>query len=270
MAYDLGEPATPSLEIRDSAGTLAAGGAVSATITLPDGVTVKSSPGDFTIGNPSTGLYRVAGFTTSVGGLHPIFWTVTGANAGTHADSFRVRSTVPIVSLVEAKNLLRHRAPDPSRDEELRDVIEAATVACEDHAGRRFRRTTVTETYDGGDVALALRTTPVQSITSVTVNGSAITDYVPNLASGLLYRGTTTAPIAWPDGLQNVTVVYVAGSPNVTAAVIEAIQVTIEDMWGPRRGGTDRGAEDRGGARPYALTFRAEKLLATSIGAGFA
>lgn len=270
MAYDLGDTATPSIEIRDAAGTLAAGGAVTATITLPDGVTTASPA----ITNPSVGLYR-ATYLTTTPGRHVIAWTVTGANSGSHVDVFEVYNTdrAPLVSLPEVKRYLRLFTPDPSRDDELRQVLEAATTLCEDHADRCYRRRTVTETRDGGRCAIALRRGPVQTITTVTVNGTTLTggDYTLDADAGLLYRGSNLSGQSWEEGRQNITITYVAGATVVSARVVEAVLVATAHLWEPRRGGSARAADtEYAGGAPYALPRRAEQLLERDLSATFA
>jgi uncharacterized phiE125 gp8 family phage protein len=273
LAYDLGDTATPSIEIRDSAGTLAAGGAVTATITLPDGTTAPG--GQVTISNPSTGLYR-ASYVTVMVGLHAIRWVVTGANSGTHEDGFDVDTPRGVlVSLPDLKRYLRISLVDVGRDDELRDVLDAATTLCEDHTGRTYRRQTYTETYDGGRTAIALRRTPAQTITTITEGATTVTEYVLDPTSGLLYRGTATAPGCWAWGTQNITITYIAGAPTVSPRVTEAVLVTTAHLWDTRRGGsnlprqTGTNGEYASGA-PWALPRRAEQLLAPDLAPGIA
>jgi uncharacterized phiE125 gp8 family phage protein len=262
MAYDLGDTATPSIEIRDAAGTLANGGAVTATITLPDGTAAPG--GQVTITNPSTGVYR-ATYVTLMIGLHTIRWVVTGANSGTHSDAFDVdgpeRSSV--VSIPDVKRYLRIAVADVARDDELRGVLEAATALCEDYTGRLYRRTIVTETYNGGGrCAIALRKTPVQSVTLVTEFGAAVSDYVLDTNSGILYRGTQQSLSLWAEGTQNVIVTYVAANSTVSARVTEAVLVTTAHLWDTRRGGSN--LPQQTGAisdPPWALPRRAQQLL---------
>jgi uncharacterized phiE125 gp8 family phage protein len=270
MAYDLGDTATPSIEIRDAAGTLANGGAVTATITLPDGTTAPG--GQVIVTNPSTGLYR-ASYVTLMIGLHTIRWIVTGANSGTHTDAFDVDGPerASVISIPDVKRYLRIAVADAARDDELRGVLEAATTLCEDYTGRTYRRTTYTETYNGGRCAIALRRTPVQSITTVSEFGVPVIDYVVDTNSGILYRGTQQSPSYWQEGRQNVTVNYVAGNPTVSARATEAVLVTTAHLWDTRRGGSN--LPQQTGAisdPPWALPRRAQQLLDADRAPGFA
>lgn len=272
MAYDLGDAATPAIEIRDTTGGLANGGAVHATITLPDGVTSKVDPGDFTITNPSVGLYR-ATYTTTAVGRHVIRWVVTGANAGVHVDVFDVddAARAPLVSLPEVRRYLRLFTPDPARDDELRSVLEASTTLCEDYADRLFRRQTVVEVRSGrGRCGLVLYRGPATSITSVTENGVLLTaaDYTLDSNAGVLYRGSGE----WSNGQQDITVTYIAGLQTVSPRVVEAVLVTVAHLWEPRRGGASgrSGDVDYSSAAPWALPRRAEQLLDRDRPASFA
>ena len=269
MTYDIGDIAVLTLEVRDSSGALSAGGAVSGSWTLPTG-TVQAA----IVTNPSTGLYA-ATLPVTLAGAHVLRWTVTGANAGAAVDMFATSAAAPpILSLAEAKRHLRLAATDISRDDDLRDVIETATVLCEDHTGRRYRPIVVTETYDGGREAIALRCSPVQSVTSVTVDGEAVTEYVLS-APGLLYLGTPTAPRCWPAGIATVAVTYVAGSPSPSPRVVEAVRVATAHLWAARRGGSNLPRQSGGdvdyasGAEPWALPRRAEQLLVHDMAPGF-
>lgn len=71
MAFDLGDVVTLSVTVRDEAGAPANAGAVTATVTAPDGTT-SATP----VSNPSAGVYTSA-YTrrllacTAIGSLPP-------------------------------------------------------------------------------------------------------------------------------------------------------------------------------------------------------
>jgi predicted oxidoreductase len=95
-------------------------------------------------------------------------------------------------------------------------------------------RTYTAETYNGnGQSALFLRHDPIQSVTAVTVDGTAITDWVINGSASALVRPLDY----WPDGIGNVTVTYTAGleSPDgVPPALLQAGVSWIAVLWKDR------------------------------------
>lgn len=99
-------------------------------------------------------------------------------------------------------------------------MIIAADAACDTVrtiAEQPFTAATSTITLDGtGTDALLLPHLPVSAAGTVTVAGSAVTDYVLN-SNGILFRksiGTdvdytnATRTLTWPEGRQNITVTY--------------------------------------------------------------
>ena len=90
--YDLGDVVTLTCEVRDAAGAAANAGAVTCTVTAPDGTT--SSP---TVSNPATGTYT-ATYTPAVTGRFAVRWLATGANAGAFAQDFTVVSGAPLLT----------------------------------------------------------------------------------------------------------------------------------------------------------------------------
>jgi hypothetical protein len=265
VSFDLGDVVTIFTTITDpSTGLPANASSVSVVVTRPDQTT--ASP---VVTNPTTGRYE-ATFTAAQAGLHGVLWTATGTNAGVFADVVDVDDTTvsaqPIVGLSDVKRYLRIPVADVSRDEEIRDVLKAATDLCERATKRVFRRTVVTETHDGGRVEIILRRQPVLSVTSVTALGAPVTVFTLDRVSGILYFGSTSGAGWWPWGLQNIVVTYVAGATAVAPSVTEAVLVTTEHLWQPRRGGSNlprqAGADsDYPSGAPWALPRRAEQLL---------
>ena len=106
---------------------------------------------------------------------------------------------------------------------DLASTIAAASELIEAAVGRPLTRATVTEVHDGpGTPRLWLRRTPVASVTSVTVNGTALDNtggaaWTLQAATGRLSRGAGTDDPAfaapWPRGAGNVSVVY-SGGPD--------------------------------------------------------
>lgn len=96
-------------------------------------------------------------------------------------------------------------------------AADAACDICRDVAEQTFNLTTSTVTLDGtGTDALLLPELPVTAAGTVTVAGSAVTDYVLN-GNGILFRKVTdddvdytdaVRTLTWPQGRQNITVTY--------------------------------------------------------------
>jgi hypothetical protein len=130
---DLGDPLTLTLTVRDpDTGQLADATSVAAVVTLPD---LTTSPA-LTVTHPSLGEYRAA-YTPTVAGLHQVVWTASGANAGTHTESFGVSAAEPAlpISLTEARRILGVGV-DAARDELIRDDLRAALGHIERHTGQ--------------------------------------------------------------------------------------------------------------------------------------
>ena len=230
MTYDLGSVVALGIELRDGDGTLADATTVSCLFGLPDGTTATGS-----VLHPSTGSYTVD-YTPTQSGRHTVRWVATGSNAAAFTDTFDVRDSadVPVVSLAEAKSHLNITVA--THDDDLRRFLDVATDVCESYAGRSFRRRTVTaETHDGGSPTLLLRWTPVISVTTVTDDGTAVTDYLLEPESGVLWRDDDGL-LTWAGSRRGVTVAYVAGYASPPADVQQAVLETLRHLWTTQRG----------------------------------
>lgn len=261
MTYALGQIIPLEALVYDSTGVLADAGTVALTITKPDGTTVTP-----TVTSPPsiTGTYRYD-YTPTVQGLHAVRWVFGGWNASAPlSDSFYVEaSTVPpLISLAEARTQVR--ASSTADDEDLQWMMLVASQMAEDHT-KIWRRTTIVDSYDGGEDTLQLRV-PVASITSVTESGATLTasDWVLDGSSGILWRGTTTSAQRWSYGRQNIVVTYVAGPADgvIPAHVRQGVRLEVQHLWDsqrggspvPRQAGTDFTVDPRSGYTiPYAV-----------------
>jgi hypothetical protein len=100
--------------------------------------------------------------------------------------------------------------------EEVQAIIESACQSS-------FVARSVTETVDGtGTTRLRLKTPYVLAITSVTVNGTALTDQF-TVDAGILERRTTGTytPQPWTLGRRNIVVVYTSGYSTAPPADIK-------------------------------------------------
>jgi hypothetical protein len=264
VPIDLGAPVRLTAECRTLAGTLTNASTVTLVITLPDGTTAAPP---VTNPPPVTGVYTLD-YTTVQAGHHGVYWTFTGP-AGAYTDTFDVRpATVPLLlSLADGKNHLN--LTTSSQDEEVRFWI-GATTACVEHYVGPVARRTVTDTFThlppSGARGLALRTTPVLSLVSAAVLGSAGTVYdVDDLyvdEHGILRR-TDGGRLAGP-----LQVVYVAGRTVVGENITAAAKLILQHLWRTRLGPgrPALGTEDYSVTEPipglgYAIPNRALQLL---------
>lgn len=168
--YDLGDPVGLSVNIRDTAGALANAGAVTLTITLPDGTTASPS-----VTNSATGVYTAA-YSPTVVGLHGVLWAATGTNASAYRDSFTVLAAgTPLLSLADVK--ARLNITDTDNDEELRRIAAAATARLAAETHRTLASVTQTATVDMTGLGRTIVTLPKPcwlSITSVTDDGASV------------------------------------------------------------------------------------------------
>ena len=224
--YEVGQTVTFAVKIYDSTGALAdlGGGNPTCTVTKPDGTTTTA-----TVTKPSTGNYQGA-LTTTLAGRYRGTFIGSGTNSGAlpWSDVADVWPSDPrlIISLADAKAALNVPSGTRVNDDELRLYIAATTQVIEDIVGNVLS-TSITETFDGGGYSVLLSQVP-SAITSVTVDGTATTNYVANLSSGIVYAGTSGVPWVFNSGRQNVVVTYAAGlqqiPPNVILAAREEVR----------------------------------------------
>jgi hypothetical protein len=207
------------LTVRDSGGTpVDAAGGAALTLNLPDG-TIKASPVDFTIQHVAlSGVYRYP-YPTALGGLGYYRWVVTDpVNGGVFGpEPFYVEDPtyIPFVSLDEQVTFMNARGViiDPGKLDTLRGFVRIACSAVETDLGRKICQQTIVRTVDGGQAAVVLPG-PVLSVTSVVEGGITLAagQYVPDISSGILYRGSTYAPTCFRSGMQNVVITYRVGA----------------------------------------------------------
>jgi hypothetical protein len=271
MTYDLGDVIPLGITITDSTGANANASAVTCTITLPDGTTSTGS-----VTNPSTGLYN-CDFSPTQTGRHAVRWLATGTNASAYTDEFTVRdyADLGIVGLDEVKAHLNIPTTDTTLDEELRRFIDAATDLAETYVGQVLgRRTFTSELYDGGTEFIRIRNPKAISITSVTENELAVSSsaYVLDYTGQRLYRigsGTLYATNSygyWVQGMNNISVTYVAGYVNPPMAARQGVLEIIRHLWQTQRGsmsvmGRSLGGDELYTTPTYSLPRRAMELL---------
>lgn len=228
---DLGDTLRFSSDAFDNAGALTNAQAVSLTITLPDGTTATPS-----VTNPPavTGKYFYDYTTTTASpeGLYLGKWLFTFAGGATtsYEESFEVGKSLVTVGAAIAHLRAAGIITSDADLEQLQWLSFVATEAVELDLDRVLTPRTVTETHDGGG-AVILRKSPVISITSVTENGSALTDYLVNTSAGILYRGSNYSPRPFQCGFQNVVVTYRAGYNSPPRVARKVALNLIQGAW---------------------------------------
>lgn len=220
--YQLGSTIYGAVTVYDSNGDLADVGEMTGAWTKPDGTSTSA-----TVSRTSLGNYQGSKSATDQAGRWLLTLTATGANSGDfpRTEVVDVWPADPrfIISLSDLRDELNLPPTVDVNDDELRLYLAATTPVVEEIVGRVLSAT-VTETFDGGKTAVLL-SERATSVTSVTVNGVATSNYVANLASGIVYAGSTSSPSCFTPGRQNVVVTYVAGGTAVEPNVILAARI---------------------------------------------
>lgn len=256
--YDVGDIVPLGITTLDSTGTPAEAGTVTLTIGLPDLTTVTPTVGHV----PGTAEYTVD-FPATMEGLHRVKWDVTGANASGTPDVFNVREiTDQIIALAEAKRQLRLTSTD--RDDDLRLFIAAATIAVEDHIGRKLVRRTITgETHLRVNGALILNRSPVLSLVSLATLDATTTWDV----SGLHVDEPTgiVTPLSGGRPYGNLAATYVCGKRIIPANELLACRIITEHLWQTMRPFSNSAATPGPGALEDSLDSRAGGLVGFAI-----
>ncbi len=139
-------------------------------------------------------------------------------------------TTTAIITVAEALDQLGKSTATSDEAAWLAWLCDMATDAIARDLGITLPYGSVTEVHDGGRNHVALRRTPVLSVTSVTEGGTATTDFVADKLSGLLYRGSTGYG-CWAFGRQNVTVTYSSGYATVPPILKRVALLLVEQAW---------------------------------------
>lgn len=238
---DLGDVVALSWTVRDSAGQPVDAGVVTVSVTLPDGST--ASP---LVTHSGTGQYA-ASLATAQAGRHVIRWVATGANAGAYTDVLWVPPADPgmIIPLSYARTAIRALPTQTGDDEDLRDLLVAATGPMEDICGAIVPRP-FDEWYDGGGMLIALDHSPVISVATVTESiGSTRTltaqpldgvsmdayGYTIDKDLGVLTRRAAGVATPFAPGRSNVHVTYTAGRQQVPWSILRATRRLVLWLW---------------------------------------
>lgn len=150
---------------------------------------------------------------------------------------------------ISAQDLTDYLGRDVNDDDGVIIALDAACDLVRTVAEQPFNQATSTFTLDGtGTDSLLLPYLPVSAAGTVTVNGSAVTDYTLN-GNGILFRGSAGADPrpTWPSGRQNISVTADHGYANADlprdvrivalqlAARLVIQGVTVEEAQGAER-----------------------------------
>jgi len=263
MTADIGEAVERAVTLRTVAGTPVNADALpSWAVTLPDG-TPGTAP---TVTQTGVGSYRVL-YTPTAAGVHADVWSaVLDGEPVRFTDTFRVRGTSarPLLALDEVRALLGVSV-DPERDEQLRNIAEAASAAVERATGKRWRRLTVTaETHSSGRGGLLLlRNLPVATLTEVRAGGTPLAATAVRLASpdaGVVVMLSAT--------LDPIEVDYTAGHTDPPADVVDAVRLKVKALWRTRSGASGSPRRATGGDNLDQAAADAIAALGTMPGLG--
>jgi hypothetical protein len=269
-SYDLGDKVYLTWNTVDSSGAAVNPGTVTLNITQPDGTTSS-----VTTATSTTGTYT-ASFLPTLPGRHILAWAATGSYPQAYSDIFEVRdiNDIGIVGYDEVLEFLN--IPTASANEnEVRRFIDASTDLAETYVGQVLgRRTFTNELYDGGTEFIRIRNPKAISITSVTENGLAVSasNYVLDYTGQRLYRigsGTLYATNSygyWTQGMNNVSITYVAGYVNPPMSAKQGVLEIIRHLWQTQRGAINVMSRTNSGDElystpTYSLPRRAMELL---------
>ena len=126
----------------------------------------------------------------------------------------------------------RDGEPLDARDADVAAYIRAATPLIEHLVGGKVRETTATKRFNGGKPGILLsdRLDSSDAVSSVTEDGSVITDYVVDEDARIIYAGTSNSPRRFAAGRKNITVTLTTGWSEVPAALRLATRLLVVHM----------------------------------------
>ena len=269
-SYDLGDKVYLTWNTVDSSGNAVNPGTVTLNITQPDATTSS-----VTTATSTTGTYTASFLPTQVG-RHIVAWNAGTTWSQAYSDIFEVRdiNDIGIVGYDEVLEFLNIPAAS-ANENEVRRFIDASTDLAETYVGQVLgRRTFTDELYDGGTEFIRIRNPKAISITSVTENGLAVSasNYVLDYTGQRLYRigsGTLYATNSygyWTQGMNNVSITYVAGYVNPPMSAKQGVLEIIRHLWQTQRGAINVMSRTNSGDElystpTYSLPRRAMELL---------
>lgn len=129
-----------------------------------------------------------------------------------------------LTSLVRLKRQLKMAADYVAEDDYLNDLLAAASEEIRQYCRQDFDLAQFEEAYNGsGNRWLQLSQSPVKSVLSVSVGGSAVSES-DGYGPGYILTDRALARVIgfWPEGFANCRVVYIAGYDVVPEDVQQA------------------------------------------------
>jgi|GEM_PF-4048268 len=229
MLTELGSTwSSPTYEVRSPAGAPGAA-TVTAEVTLPDGTTAPVP-----VDNPATGDYTVD-YLPPANGRYQIVITATGGILGTLVrkwrDTFVVSDGALLVSVDQALTFMRAQeaiTSYPDRDY-LLWLCYLATDAVERDTRRALVRRTISEEHDAcGITQLVLNRSPVQSVSSIDIDGVLVDPSTYRLGQW----GIIKSLVRWRGSTFNVaTVTYIAGYTAAPECAVKMALGLIARNW---------------------------------------
>ena len=239
--YDLGDVATLGVAVTDSAGAAADATAVAATITLPDLAPPPPPP------SPTPAPAPTASAAPHPGRAAPHRWLATGVNASAHRHVHGARHHPPpaVVSPHRREGASTSPPPPPMK---VATVPRRHHRRREQYTGRVFGRRTITETLSGRVPTFAPRPTarscPSHPSSNPASPSPPTTTRCRRLPAVSFARTSGTQLRNWTVGTNNITVVYVAGTPPSHPPMLPGVgdarpSVVDAARHHPRHGGGD-------------------------------
>lgn len=217
----VGSPYRVAVQVTDDTGALANVGAMTLVIELPDGTLTDSlSPT-----NSSTGVYEYD-YTPTMAGRHICYWKSTGSNAGGDSTSFEAADPYR-EPLIQPADLTAALPDQTLTDAYAQSIVLRASARVRGHCRQEITRWTWTQRlpldYDFSTRSwfVTLPQRPVQSVTSISVNGTVVTTaVVDNVRNRVALPDGI--PTDAPEGLEDYAdVTYVAGRSSVPGDVAD-------------------------------------------------
>ncbi len=205
-----------------------------------------ASPGNYieAIITDGNALGTAVAGTVPIAAAGTIFLRVVGSNGAgflrCQIEYTAAQGTVgELCTIAQVKAYLRITAS--SHDAVFTALVEGISAKMERYMRRHIVSDTYDEYHDGGSYfdALGVRESPIIGTPTVTVDGSAFTDFTIDADAGLLfYDGATFGVVGWPGGRRNIRVQYTAGYASVPVELREACikQVAYESKLSGIRG----------------------------------
>lgn len=295
--YDLGAivpPADLLFTLLDGDGNPVAASVMPVlTITLPDATTATPA-----VTSTGTGLYvPAAPWLTTEAGHHLWAWSATGTYPGAYVDSFEVRPSPDptIISLSEARNILKIPVTDTSFDTEIRSFSQSLTEWIEYVCGPVVTAQKTEVVRAQGNV-LILSGPPVRTDLGTIFSDpnrrdgsvtNGLVSLIPLMTYGFMYdlsellvdgpRGIVRQYAGLPffysgDPYGQFQAIYWAGRKVIPEGIYEAHKIALKHVWAVERGGLASAAsmgesETTATGFGFSVPNRAAELLTPHTGA---